>query len=225
MRCVFCQNFPISQLHDFPEVSDDRLAEMFLELQDKGAHNINLVTGTHFLPSIASSLLIAKERGLRLPVVWNSSGYERAEIVRLMEPFVDVYLPDLKYAEEGPGRELSDAKDYPDNAMSAIREMYRQKGLLRTKDGIAVSGLVVRHLVLPGRLAQSKRVLEWLAREISTDLTVSLMSQYFPAWKAVDTPGLERGLTVEEYEEITDFALSLGLENALIQDMDAPGNC
>jgi putative pyruvate formate lyase activating enzyme len=220
LSCLFCQNFPISQLHEFKEVSELELANMFLELQDRGAHNINFVNPTHFLPSLVKAVLMAADRGLAIPIVYNSSGFENAEIIKMLEGIVDIYLPDMKYADDLLAAQYSDAPHYVECNRSAVREMFRQTGLLQTENGIAVKGLVVRHLVLPGQLENSREVLKHIAENISRDLTVSVMSQYFPAWKAVSDPDMNRELTKEEYDSIVEYALELGLENALIQEKE-----
>jgi len=226
MSCIFCQNFPISQIHDFPEVSEENLAKIFLELQKKGAHNINLVTPTHFTVAIASAIFIAIKEGLQIPVVWNSNGYENVNIIRLLEPFVDIWLPDLKYFDNNLALKFSNVSDYKEYATYAIAEMFRQKGNLKLNEkGIAISGLVIRHLVLPDCIENSKEVLRFIANSISRDASVSIMSQYFPAWKAVDIKSLNRTLTSKEYDTVIDFALSLGLKNALIQDLSGEGGC
>jgi putative pyruvate formate lyase activating enzyme len=225
MRCVFCQNFPISQLHDFPEMDEESLAGIFLELQSRGCHNINLVTPTHFSAQIVRAVGIARHKGLSLPLVYNTSGYERKEVVELLEGIVDIYLPDIKYADDRLAAELSDAGDYVRNNRESVLEMYRQVGGLKVApSGVAEKGLIIRHLVLPGRITNTKNVLDFIASRISRETSVSLMSQYFPAWNAHDAGDCARGLTREEYDEAVDYALSLGLENALIQDLDAKGN-
>jgi len=225
MKCLFCQNYPISQLHDFPEVDDQGLSAMFLELQKRGAHNVNLVTPTHFVPQIVRAVRLARREGLKIPLVYNTSGYERKETIELLEGIVDIYLPDMKYADDGLAVRYSDAKDYVRNNRESVLEMYRQTGPLVTDaSGIAVRGLIIRHLVLPGAAGDSKKVLDFIASKISRDAVVSLMSQYFPAWKAPESAGTAGPLTHEEYDGIVEYALSLGLENSLIQDLDAAGN-
>jgi len=224
LSCLFCQNFPISQLHEFPEVTATQLSDIYLELQERGVHNINWVTPTHFLPSLVEALGLARKKGLSIPVVYNSSGYERPSIVKALEEHVDIWLPDMKYAFDALAEEFSNAKGYVETNRASVKEMLRMSGLLQLDDdGIAKKGVVVRHLVLPGQMENSRQVLQYIADELSKDLTISIMSQYFPAWKANAHETLNRNLTHEEYDSIVDYALGLGLENALIQDMDAEG--
>ena len=202
-RCLFCQNYPISQLGVGNVVTVERLAEMMVELQQRGAHNVNLVTPTHFVPQILAALSLAVEMGLRLPLVYNSSGYESVEVLRLLDGVVDVWLPDAKYATDDVARRLSGLSRYVEHNRAALREMYRQVGdeLLLDGEGIAQRGLIIRHLVLPGGLAGTREVLHWIASELSPRVHVSLMGQYFPAYRAVGHPLLGRKLTTEEYED------------------------
>ena len=202
-RCLFCQNYPISQLGVGNVVTVERLAEMMVELQRRGAHNVNLVTPTHFVPQILAALPPAIEMGLRLPVVYNSSGYESVEVLRLLDGVVDVWLPDAKYATDDVARRLSGFSRYVEHNHAALGEMYRQVGdeLLLDDEGIAQRGLIIRHLVLPGGLAGTREVLRWIAKELSPRVHVSLMGQYFPAYRAVGHPLLGRKLTTEEYED------------------------
>ena len=184
-------------------VTVERLAEMMAELQQRGAHNVNLVTPTHFVPQILAALSLAVEMGLRLPLVYNSSGYESVEVLRLLDGVVDVWLPDAKYATDDVARRLSGFSRYVEHNRAALREMYRQVGdeLLLDGEGIAQRGLIIRHLVLPGGLAGTREVLHWIASELSPRVHVSLMGQYFPAYRAVGHPLLGRKLTTEEYED------------------------
>jgi len=200
-RCRFCQNFPISQLVAGNVFSVERLAEMMLELQSRGAHNINLVTATHFVPHVLAALLCAVKGGLRLPLVYNTSGYESVETLRLLDRVVDVYLPDAKYANDAVARRLSGFPRYVEVNRAALQEMYRQVGedLVLDGDDIARRGLIVRHMVLPSGLAGSTDVLTWIADELSPRIHVSLMGQYFPAYRAVGDPILGRKVTFEEY--------------------------
>ncbi len=201
-RCRFCQNYPISQLGYGQVVRIDRLATMMLELQRKGAHNINLVTPTHFMPAILASLPAAIHSGLRLPLVYNTSGYERAEMLRLLAGVVEVWLPDAKYADDDVAQRLSGFKDYVEHNQATLRELYRQVGadLVLDEHGVARRGLIVRHMVLPGDLASTSRVLSWIADHLSPSIHVSLMDQYFPAHRAVGDAVLGRKISFEEYE-------------------------
>ena len=219
-RCLFCQNYPISQLGVGNEVSVERLAEMMLELQHKGCHNINLVTPTHFAPQILAALPHAIERGFRLPLVYNTSGYETVEALELLDGVVDIYLPDAKYADDETARRLSGFVHYVEANRAALKEMYRQVGeeLVLDDEGIARRGLIVRHLVLPGGLAGTPKVLRWLAENLSPRVHVSLMDQYFPAHKAIGHPVLSRKVTAEEYEEALRAFDEAGLENGWRQE-------
>jgi len=218
-RCRFCQNYPISQLGHGEVVSVDRLAGMMLELQRKGAHNINLVTPTHFMPQILAALPQAIESGLRLPLVYNTSGYERVEILRLLEGVVDLWLPDAKYADSAIARQQSGFRDYVEFNRAALLEIYRQVGtrLVLDASGLARRGVIVRHLVLPGELGGSSAVLRWLASHISPQLHVSLMDQYFPAHLAVGEPILGRKITSAEYTAVLDACEAASLENGWCQ--------
>ncbi|MDD4859203.1 MAG: radical SAM protein [Dehalococcoidales bacterium] len=228
LRCVYCQNYQISQDYGaqlFNEVSINTLADQMLHLQHEGCHNINLVTPSHFVPQIVEALVEAVPRGLRLPLVYNSSGYDSLESLRVLDGIIDIYLPDLRYASDECGEKYSSVKDYVRHDRAAIKEMYRQVGNLRLNDkGIAQQGVIVRHLILPDRLAGSRESLKWLAQEISSDITVSIMSQYYPANHATDEPLLARTITYKEYAEVVQLLEELGMENGWLQEMDAPAN-
>ncbi len=218
-RCRFCQNYPISQLGYGQEVHSERLAAMMLELQRKGAHNINLVTPTHFIPHLLAALPYAVRGGLRLPLVYNTGGYERVEVLRLLEGVVDIWLPDAKYADNAIARRLSGFQNYMEHNRAALREMYRQVGdeLLLDEEGIARRGMIVRHMVLPGGLAGTAEVLRWIATELSPRVHVSLMDQYFPAYQAIGDPLLGRKITWEEYEAALAAFDAAGLERGWYQ--------
>ena len=221
--CLFCQNFPISQLGVGQDVSVERLASMMLELQRDGCHNLNLVTGTHFLPQILAALNLAIPQGLRLPLVHNTSGYESVETLRLLEGVVDIYLPDAKYADDRIARELSGFRRYVQHNRAALLEMARQvgTGLELDGQGLAVRGLIVRHLVLPGGLAGSGQVARWLAENLSATVHVSIMGQYFPAHRAVGHPVLGRKVSPEEYERAVEAFVQAGLETGWQQEDEA----
>lgn len=221
-RCRFCQNYPISQLDHGEYVSSERLAEMMVELQDKGVHNINLVTPTHFMPHILAALPHAIAAGLRLPLVYNTSGYETVEAIRLLDGIVDVWLPDCKYDDNAIARRLSGFRDYVDNNRAAVREMFRQVGaeLVLDEEGTARRGLIVRHLVLPHGLSGTPQVLHWVAAQLSPDVHVSLMDQYFPAHRALDDPLLSRHLTLDEYEAALDALEGAGLTQGWQQETE-----
>ena len=228
MRCVYCQNYQIS--HDSKkqqsnEVSVPKLAERMLYLQESGCHNINLVTPTHFVPQILRALLEAVPNGLRLPLVYNTSGYDSIDVIRELEGIIDIYLPDLRYASGQTANEFSHTPDYPANARESIREMYRQVGDLTVDEaGVAQRGVIVRHLILPNRLAGSKESLTWLASEVSPSVTVSIMAQYYPAHRAMSIPALARKITLVEYREVVALVNQLGLENGWLQEIEAAEN-
>ncbi len=219
LRCVFCQNYPISQLGAGKEYTVEEMADMMLELQEAGAHNINFVTPSHFIPQILKAILIAAEKGLSIPIVYNTSGYDAVDALRLLDGVVDIYLPDIKYSDNEVAKKLSRAKSYVEINRAALKEMHRQVGdLVVDENGIAVRGLIVRHLVLPNELAGTKEAMEFLAREISPNTVVSLMSQYFPAHKAYDFPEIARTITAEEYLKAIKYMEEAGLKRGWIQE-------
>jgi putative pyruvate formate lyase activating enzyme len=212
LRCSFCQNYSISHRGEGREVSFDRLARMMMELQDLGCHNINFVTPTHYVPQILKALPDAIGQGLRIPLVYNSSGYDSVASLKLLDGIFDIYMPDFKFARSGPAQEYCEATDYPDAARSAIKEMHRQVGdLVLDERGIARRGLLVRHLVLPKRLAGTDEVVRFLAAEISLRTYVNIMNQYFPCGDIAPRSPLGRRITGEEYEEALDLARAAGL--------------
>lgn len=220
LRCVLCQNYPISQLGNGNAVSIEGLGAMMLKLQQQGAQNINLVTPTHVVPQIVQALDWAMERGLSIPIVYNSGGYESVETLAILEEIVDIYLPDAKYADNSKALKYSSAPNYWEVNKLALKEMYRQVGNLQINaDGVATRGLLVRHLVLPNNLSGSAKVLEFLAEEISPALYLSLMAQYHPAHKSYDYPELSRSITEQEYQQILDLADSLGLSHGWRQEL------
>jgi putative pyruvate formate lyase activating enzyme len=201
MRCVYCQNYQISQLGEGREVSPEELAEIFLELQAMGCHNLNLVTPSHVVPQILSALYLAVKKGFRLPIVYNTSSFDSLESLRLLEGIVDIYLADLKYADREIARRYSKVKNYPEVAMTAIREMHRQVGdLILDERGIAIRGLLVRHLVLPNGLAGTEKVAEFLG-SLSKNMAVNVMDQYYPSYMAWKYPELSRRITQREYHQ------------------------
>jgi len=225
MRCVYCQNYQISQDWDSQKrnlISIDALGERMLELQGKGCHNINLVTPTHFIPQILQALVWAVPRGLSIPLVYNTSGYEAVDVIKMLDGIVDIYLPDLRYASSETAKALSKTADYPINAKKAIKEMYRQVGdLLVNKDGVAKKGLIVRHLILPERLAGSEELITWLAKELSSKVTVSIMSQYYPTHLSSSFASLRRKITAAEYQEVVHMVNAAGMENGWFQEMES----
>jgi len=217
LRCAFCQNYPISQYCNGKEISEEELASEMLELQRRGAHNINLVTPTHFIPQIVSAIKIAAERGLHIPIVYNSSGYENVEILKLLKGIIDIYLPDMKYGDDESALRYSGAPDYTAINRAAIREMFRQVGEpVFGEDGMMIKGLVIRHLVLPYGISGTEKVLRFIA-SLSRGIGISLMGQYFPAHRALSIPGLMRKITLQEYETALKLLDKYGLENGWIQ--------
>ena len=211
LGCIFCQNYDISHLGYGQPVGPQRLADMMIGLQQRGAHNINLVTPTHFLPQILEALVIAARRGLKLPLVYNCGGYESVAALKLLDGIVDIYMPDAKYSDEEVAQQLSRAPDYPQRMKAAIAEMHRQVGDLRiNEDGIAEHGLLVRHLVLPNNLAGTAAIMHFLAN-LSPDTYVNVMAQYRPCYRASEVEQISRRPTVEEYRQAVQAALDAGL--------------
>lgn len=222
LLCVFCQNHSISLDGCGTYISTEDLAYLALQLQDNGAHNINLVTPSHYSLQIAEAIALAKTKGLSIPVLWNSSAYETTETLRRLDGLVDIFLPDFKYYHKIYARRYSNATDYPEIALSALREMWRQVGHFTTDpDGMATNGMLVRILVLPNGLAGVKQSLYLLADEFGTGLALSLMAQYYPAGKANDYPELRRGIHPEEYQEVVETASILGFECVYTQDLSS----
>jgi putative pyruvate formate lyase activating enzyme len=218
LRCLFCQNFPISQLRHGKAVSIGDLADEMIHLQRLGAHNINLVTPTPQAAAIFEALILAFQKGLELPIVYNSGGFESLEMLRLWDGIIDVYLPDAKYACNESSRTISRAPGYPEHNHAALKEMHRQVGTLRMdEEGIAMRGLLVRHLVLPGDLSGTEEVLRFLATELGADTYISLMSQYFPAWHAHEHPILRRKLTKKEYDHAIGLLDQFNMQNGWVQ--------
>lgn len=218
LRCVYCQNHPISNGQNGVLITEERLAQIFLELQEKGAANINLVTPTHYTPQILRALKKARAMGLRLPVVYNCGGYEKTQTLKMLEGTVDIYLTDFKYMETETARKYSRAPDYPDVAKAALREMVRQQGTPQFgRDGMMKRGVIVRHLLLPGHLKEAKAVVSYVYGTYSDQVYLSLMNQYTP-FAHVPFPELRRKVTKREYGRLVDYAIALGVENAFIQE-------
>ncbi len=219
LRCVFCQNHEIAAGAVGKPVTEERLSRIFLELQEKGANNINLVTATQFLPTVIPALQHAKKMGLTIPIVYNTGGYEKVETLRLLEELVDIWLPDCKYRSAELAARYSRAADYPETVKTALAEMVRQTGApLFDRRGMMKKGVIVRHLVLPGCVSDSKDVLEYLWDTFGNQIYVSIMSQYTPLPHVADYPEINRKVTDEEYEEIVDYARFLGMSQVYIQE-------
>lgn len=230
LRCVYCQNHDISigagskggLGHD---LSVEDLAAAMFELKLLGAHNINLVTPTHYTPLVRQALVLARGNGLGLPVVWNSSAYETVETLQTLEGLVDIYLPDLRYMDSQTAARYSGAPDYPAVACAAIEEMHRQVGQLMVEDGLARRGIIIRLLVLPGNLGRTDLALDWIARRLGADTSVSLMGQYYPAHRAQEHPEINRGLRPAEYAAVRARLEELGFENGFVQQVGGSAAC
>lgn len=217
LQCIYCQNYEISTLHKGKVVSINELVDIFLELQDRGALNINLVTPTHYVPFIKDAIIIAKDKGLNIPIVYNTSSYEKVDSLKTLEGLIDVYLPDLKYYDNKLGIKYSKCNNYFSYATSAIDEMYRQVGKVRIVDGIIKKGVIVRHLVLPGHIEDSKKIIKYLYEKYGDNIYISIMNQFTPVNK-VNYSNLNRTLTKKEYDEVINYAYDLGVRNAFIQE-------
>ena len=219
MNCVFCQNYEISQQGKGKEISIEELADIFIKQQEKDVENINLVTPTSYVPQIIEAIKIARSHGLRLPIVYNTNGYEKVETLKMLEGYVDIYLPDFKYSDNDLGKRLSKVDNYFEIVTDALKEMYRQTGkAVFNEEGIMQRGMIIRHLVLPNHILNSRRVLKWI-NENMHDVYVSVMAQYFPTYKAKEIDDINRKLTKEEYEQIENYLYRLDLENGYIQEL------
>jgi putative pyruvate formate lyase activating enzyme len=211
LKCVFCQNYEISHLREGTEISMEEMAQIMLRLERIGCHNINFVTPTHYTPQIMQAILIARERGLTVPIVYNCGGYEKVETLRLLEGFIEIYMPDAKYAINEMAKRYSHVENYPEVMKQALKEMHRQVGDLVVENGIAKRGLLVRHLVMPNGIENARLVFKFIAEEISKDTYVNIMDQYYPCYKAFDYPEISRRLSSEEYRKAVELAKDLGL--------------
>lgn len=219
LGCVYCQNSAISKGLAGKVITIGRLADIFLELQCKGANNINLVTPSHYVPHIMEALNMSRKKGLALPVVYNCSGYEKVETLKLLEGYIDIYLPDFKYMSAGPAAKFSNCKDYFTVAAKAIEEMVRQVRETKFDErGIMQKGVIVRHLALPGYLDDSKRIIKYLYETYGDKIFISIMNQYTPVIKHTTYTELNRRITEEEYKELIDYAIEIGVENGFIQE-------
>ena len=220
LNCVFCQNYEISQQGRGKEIEIEELAEIMLKQQEKGVENINFVTPTSYSIQIKEAIIIAKENGLKIPIVYNTNGYENVETLRELEGLIDIYLPDLKYYYNSLGKKFSKVDNYFEIATNAIKEMYRQVGRpILNEKGVMQKGLMVRHLILPNNIENSKRCLKWLKENFNDKIYISLMAQYFPTYKAKEISEINRKLTPKEYEEIENYLYDLDIENGYIQEL------
>jgi len=212
LRCLFCQNYSISQLGEGEKANKEELAYMMLSLQAQGCHNINLVSPTHVVPQILEALEIATESGLHLPLVYNSGGYDSVETLNILDGIIDIYMPDMKYSDERVAKELSGIENYPSVNRAAVKEMHRQVGDLKiNEEGVAQRGLLVRHLVLPNGLAGTEEVVNFVSKEISPNTYINIMGQYHPCYKAYDIPSLARPISRAEFQEAVELAHHAGL--------------
>ncbi len=220
LKCVFCQNFQISQPPQIPydkEIAFVQLADYMIELQHQGCHNINFVSPTHFVPQIVKSLCIAVKKGLKIPLVYNTNGYENAEILRMLDGIIDVYLPDFKYADNSTSNRLSGCNNYFEIAKESISEMFRQVGLMKIDNDIIRSGLIIRHLILPNRLSGTEKVLSFVCNNLSNKVPLSLMSQYYPTHKAKEHDLVSRSINDSEYNEVLELLDTYDIEDGWLQ--------
>lgn len=221
LKCVFCQNYNISTAKVGKEISVFRLAEIFIELQEKGAHNINLVTPTHYVPQIIEALKISKNNGLKIPIVYNSSGYEKVDTIKMLNGYIDIYLPDMKYFKEKYANKYSSAPNYFEIAKESIDEMFKQVGVYRfDENGIMKKGIVIRHLMLPGLLFDSKKIVDYVYNKYKNDVYLSIMNQYTPLENVKDYPEINKKLNSNHYNSLIEYAIEIGVEKAFIQDGD-----
>lgn len=220
MNCVFCQNYEISQLGRGKEITIEELANVMIKQQERNVQNINLVTPTSYTLHIVEAIKIARKKGLEIPIVYNTNGYESVETLKLLEGYVDIYLPDLKYYYDDLAKKYSKVDNYFEIATKAIQEMYRQVGTpVLDENGVMKKGLMIRHLILPNEVQNSKKVLKWIKENIDSNVYVSIMAQYFPTYKAKEIPEIARKITKEEYEKVENYLYELDLENGYIQEL------
>lgn len=220
LRCEFCQNHEISEKCVGKETSCYELANIFLELQNMGANNINLVSPTIYVYQIIEAVKIAKSKGLKLPIIYNTSGYENVETIKLLSGIIDVYLPDFKYASDILARKYSKVSNYVDNVENVLKEMVYQVGNVEfNENGLIKKGVIIRHLILPNNVLNSKLVLKWIRDNLGSDVYVSIMAQYFPTHKALDDKTLNRKITKEELDSVLEYAESIGLKNGYVQEL------
>lgn len=220
LNCIYCQNYEISQLEKGKEITIEELAQIFIKQQEKMVNNINLVSPTIYVPQIIEAIKIARQNGLKIPIIYNSNGYENIETIKMLNGYIDIYLPDFKYYFEDLAQKYSNINNYPSVVKNAIKEMYKQVGKpVFDKNGIIQKGIIIRHLVLPNHIINSKKVLKWIKENINKDVYVSIMAQYFPTYKAKENNELNRKLTNEEYEEIVEYMYKIDLKNGYIQEL------
>lgn len=219
LNCMFCQNYEISHMGKGYEVSIDELADIFIKQQKSGAHNINLVTPTMYVVQIIEAIKIAKSKGLNIPIIYNTNSYENVETIKMLDGYIDVYLPDLKYYSNDLCKKYSKVDNYFENAKNAIKEMYNQVGAPEFDDnGMIKKGVIIRHLILPNYIQNTKHILKWIKDNMPEDVYVSVMSQYFPSYKALDDDKINRKINRKEYKMIEDYIYMLDLKNGYLQD-------
>ena len=220
MNCVFCQNYEISQLGKGKEITIEELSDIMLKQQEKGIENINLVTPTSYAIHIIEAIKIARAKGLHIPIVYNTNGYENVETLRMLEGYIDIYLPDFKYYYNELGKKYSNVENYFEIVTKAIKEMYRQVGTPKlNENGIMQKGLMIRHLIIPNQIENSKQVLKWIKENLDNNIYVSIMAQYFPTYKAKELDEINRKLTKQEYDEVENYLYELDLDNGYIQEL------
>ena len=220
MNCVFCQNYEISQLGKGKEITIDELADIMIKQQENGVENINLVTPTSYAIHIIEAIKIARAKGLHIPIVYNTNGYENVETLRMLEGYIDIYLPDFKYYYNELGKKYSNVENYFEIVTKAIKEMYRQVGAPKLNEkGIMQKGLMIRHLIIPNQIENSKQVLKWIKENLDNNIYVSIMAQYFPTYKAKELDEINRKLTKQEYDEVENYLYELDLDNGYIQEL------
>ncbi len=220
LSCDFCQNYEISQQGNGKEISIERLSEIFIEQQEKGANNINLVSPTSYAVQIIEAIKIAKSKGLKIPIIYNTNGYENIETIKMLNGYIDIYLPDLKYAENELAKKYSKIENYFEIATEAIKEMNKQVGRNEyDENGIIKKGIIIRHLILPNHTENTKKVLKWVSENMPRDITISIMAQYFPTYKAKNIKDINRKITKYEYKKIENYLYSLDLQNGYIQEI------
>lgn len=219
LKCVFCQNYEISHLGKGKEITVNELADIFIEQQKNGAYNINLVTPTMYVIQIIEAIKIAKDKGLNIPIIYNTNSYENVETIKLLNGYIDVYLPDLKYFSNNLCKKYSSVDNYFENATKAIKEMYNQVGAPEFDEkGMIKKGVIIRHLILPNYIQNTKNILKWIKENIPDDVYVSVMSQYFPTYKAINDDKINRKINKKEYKAIEDFIYMIDLKNGYMQD-------
>lgn len=223
MGCVFCQNYEISSLHHGKCVTTKELSSIFFDLQNQKAHNINLVTPTHYIPQIKDALIIAKKNGLKIPVVYNCGGYESVEALKMLDGLIDIYMPDMKYFDDKYAIRYSNAPHYFEYAKKAINEMYRQVGKNEFDDGIMTKGVIVRHMMLPGLLFDSKKILDYIYSTYGDNVYISIMSQYTPMPNVKNYPEINKTVSKKYYDTLVNYAADIGIKNAYVQDGESVG--